>query len=98
MQPDVNKLDQLRNQILDNLVSMSDQLAVSDNISYDALIALGRSTGKPEFLEKAYQKINSIEDQSEKADAFLDLLDEVEVQLSESTDNQENQTETQQQS
>lgn len=100
MAPDRNaKLQQIRDKIINDLGGMSDQLAGSDGVSIEALIAIARSTNKPELLDKAVEKAEAIEDASERADALLDLLDEIEAQISEPTsENQETSLEDSSQS
>lgn len=85
------KLEALRTKILDNLSSMGDTLASSDDVSLEALMAIAHSTGNVTILEKALQKVQDIENGSDKADALLGLLDEVELRLSEQEIGEEEQ-------
>ncbi|HVX58845.1 MAG TPA: hypothetical protein VG964_03905 [Candidatus Saccharimonadales bacterium] len=87
-------LQALRSNILEQLVGMSDVLLDSDSTGYEALIALSRSTGNIDFLKKAFQKIDSQESGQEKADALLDLLEEVDFLLSRPAQPEEEPQET----
>lgn len=86
------RLEALRANILDSLSSMADLLADSDDVSLEALMAIARSTGNVQILEKVLQKTQSLEDSSDKADALLGLLDEVELRLLEDEPDQEQQS------
>ena len=81
MQTDRQKLEDLKSKILGDLTAMSDQLVDNDDVGFEALLALGRSTGNVNFLEKALKKAETMDDSLSKSDALLDLLDEVEIGL-----------------
>lgn len=87
------KLQELRTKVVDELASMSDQLATNDALGYEALIAIARNTGRTELLEKAIEKAHSIEDSAERADVLLELLSEIEGQISDLQAPQEQQPE-----
>jgi len=74
-------LQALKSKILDDLGGMTDQLVGNDIIGFDALFAIARNTGNVELLGKALEKCEAITDQSDKADALLELLGEVEMRL-----------------
>ena len=74
-------LNGLRGQVLDSLTGMTDQLVGDDSMGFDALIAIARSTGRSEFLVKAYEQCQKMPDSPDKANALLDLLDEIEVHM-----------------
>jgi hypothetical protein len=77
----IQSLHGLRGQVLDNLGNMADQLANTSDMGFDALLAIARTTGKPELLSKAFELVQKMPDSSEKAESMLDLLDEIEVRL-----------------
>jgi hypothetical protein len=92
MAPDnTKKLEELRTKIIDDLGAMSDELAGNDAVSVDALVSIARTTGRPELLEKAVVRAEAIEDGPERADALLDLLDEVDAQLNSQVEDESDQ-------
>ncbi len=76
-----HKLEALRQRVLNDISGMADQLANGDDVDYDSLITLARTTGRMEFLDKALERAQSIENRDEKMQSLLDLLDAVDVQL-----------------
>lgn len=77
----VRKLEELRERVLGDLTGLSDQLVTDDDAGYEGLLVMARTTGRPEFLEKALQRCEAMEDSPEKANALLDLLGAVDLQL-----------------
>jgi hypothetical protein len=75
------KLEELRERLLGDLSGLSDQLVGDDDTGYEGLLVLARTTGRAEFLEKALQRCEAMEDGSDKANALLDLLGAVDLQL-----------------
>lgn len=75
------KLQELHDRILANVSSMADQLVDADSADFETLLSLARSTGKPELMEKAMQRAEAMEDNGEKMDSLLDLLDVVDAQM-----------------
>lgn len=78
---DKDYLQELRTKVLDSLVAVSDSFADDENVGYDVLIALARSTGNSKLWGRAYEKAMSIEDPKQRGDAMLVLLDEIELSL-----------------
>lgn len=78
-------LQKLRGDILNELVGLKDYLIQSNDVSYEMILTLVRATGDSSLLELAFKKAQQIEDARQKADALIDILDEVEVSLSSST-------------
>lgn len=78
---DNDSLQTLRNNVLQELTGLTDYLATDDQTSYDLLIVLARNTGNALLLEKAFTKIQAIEDPKLKSDALVELLDEVEIYI-----------------
>jgi hypothetical protein len=76
-----NKLEELRERVLGDISGMADQLASGENVDYDSLLTLARTTGRMEFLDKALERAEAIENPDEKMHSLLDLLDAVDVQL-----------------
>lgn len=76
------KLRDLRANVLQELVGLSDQMVDDEDVSYDILLTLARTSGNQLLLEKAFRKIQAIEDPKQKSDALLDLMDEIEAELS----------------
>lgn len=76
-----NGLQDLRANVLNELVGLSEYMADDQEVSYELLITLARNTGRDDLLQKAFQKIQKIEDPKQKADALIDLLDEIEIRL-----------------
>ena len=91
-QESVDKLEAIREQILNNLTGMTDQLVDDNNLGFDALVAIARATGKVDMLEKALKKCEAIEDPLDKTNALLELLNEVEVRLAVDTSEVEPET------
>jgi hypothetical protein len=77
----LNQLQTLRTNVLDSLSGMADQLADDDLVGFDALIAIARTTGRPEMLIKAYQKAQKLPQDRNTADAMLQILEEIEVMI-----------------
>jgi len=77
----LQQLEEYRAQALEKLASMGEYLINSEDIDYQAIISLARSTKDANLLGKALDKINSIEDQRERSEALLLFLDEVEYEI-----------------
>lgn len=75
-------LEQLKSQIISSLSGLSSEMTENDDIGYEAFMVLAQATGRPEFLQKAFNKITQIEDSSAKTNALIELLGEVELQMS----------------
>jgi hypothetical protein len=75
------KLEEIRERVLGDLSGLSDQLVGDDDTGYEGLLVLARTTGRAEFLEKALQRCEAMEDGPDKANALLDLLGAVDLQL-----------------
>lgn len=76
-----DKLSALRENVLKELVQMSSYIAEDIDAGYELLLILARNTGDQSLLEKAFIKIQALEDPREKSDALVDLLDEIEASL-----------------
>ena len=79
----LQQLEEYRAQALEKLASMGDYLINSEDVDYQAIISLARSTKDVNLLGKALDKINSIEDQRERSEALLLFLDAVEYEIAE---------------
>lgn len=77
----VQLLQSLKEQALDSLIGVADQLADDDQMSIDALLAIARTTGRVKLLSKALEKCRQMPDSPDKADLLLELLNEIESQL-----------------
>lgn len=77
----LQQLEEYRAQALEKLASMGEYLINSEDIDYQAVISLARSTKDANLLGKALDKINNIEDQRERSEALLFFLDEVEYEI-----------------
>lgn len=77
----LNELRGLKGEVLDNLTNMADQLASTDDMGFDALLAIAKTTGKVELLHKAFAQLQKMPDSPDKAESMLDLLDEIELRL-----------------
>ncbi len=75
------RLQALRDSVLDELGGMGDYFANSEEVSYEVLLTLARNTGNTALLDKTFEKIKAIDDPEQKSNALLELLDEVEVTL-----------------
>lgn len=75
------QLEGLRTEVLKGLVEVSDYMASDKDTSYDVLLMLARTTQNTSLLSKAFEKVKEIEDQKQRGDAMLDLLDEIELTL-----------------
>jgi len=82
MDEQFSKLQDVRTRILNDLVELSGELADTDSLDVESMIALAQATGKLEVYNKALDKVESISDASEKADALLVLLGNVEDLIS----------------
>ena len=79
----LQQLEEYRAQALEKLASMGEYLTSSEDIDYQTIISLARSTKDANLLGKALDKINAIEDQRERSEALLSFLDEVEYEIAE---------------
>ncbi|MDB5166128.1 MAG: hypothetical protein JWM37_200 [Candidatus Saccharibacteria bacterium] len=77
----LEQLTQLRQQVLNELLSYSDQLATSEDVSYDTLLSIAHMTEDAHLLPKVLEKIHELTDEDTKANALLELLNEVELQM-----------------
>lgn len=75
------QLQSLKNQALETLAGMADQLADNDDVGIEGLLAIVHNTGRVELLGKILEKAKNLPDPSQKAQALLDLVDEIELQL-----------------
>lgn len=76
------RLETLKKQALEVLVSLVDQIQDSPERRFEILITASRSKGDAVLLEKALQAAQQIEDASDRARAVLDVLNEINYQLS----------------
>lgn len=76
-----DKLQQLHTSVINELLTLTDHMADDDDVSYQLLINLARTTDNPTLLYKAFEKVKKMEDPKNKTDALLEVLDEIEVQL-----------------
>ncbi len=82
------QLEEYRAQALEELMKLSDFLVSDENVAYDSILALARSTNNPELFGKALEKIRSIEDEQERSTALLTYLDEIEYEIGEGVSSQ----------
>lgn len=72
------KLENLRTQVLNELLPLVEQSTIDPAQKFDLLITLARSTGDPDRFEQAFQAAKSLESIDDKAGALFDLLDAME--------------------
>lgn len=77
----LHQLEEYRAQAIEKLAGMGEYLINSEDVDYQAIISLARSTNDVNLLGKALDKINSIEDPRERSEALLLFLDEVEYEI-----------------
>lgn len=89
-------LEDLREQIIDSLGSLTDVIVNDDSMDYSSLLAIARTSGRTNLLPVAYQKILKIEDPKEKSAALVELLDSVDMELNFDEDirNEEGETDS----
>lgn len=82
----LTQLEEYRARVLEQLTGMSDYLIGRDDIDVDTIITLARSTGDITLLDKALEKVKTMEDQQGKSEALLALLDEIEYEMADGVD------------
>ncbi len=74
----LQKFDELRSQILNELVPLIDHTSGDPAQKYNLLLAVARSSGEPERFMQAFEAAKKLETPDDKAAAYLDLLDVME--------------------
>jgi archaellum component FlaC len=77
----IDKLEGLRTKVLDDIVSMADEIIGHGEADLETLLTISRSTGNVELLVKAYEKCQAIENSADKTDALITILEEIEERI-----------------
>src|SRR5437870_1629074 len=80
-QDELKKIQDLRSKVVAGLSSLADQITDDSSVGFDALFAIAQNSDGTELLEKALKKAETIEDPDERADAYLSLLNEMDIRL-----------------
>jgi hypothetical protein len=77
-----NTLVGLKDDILNSLAAVSDQIINADNLDFETILVLARSTENTNILRAAVEKAKKIEDPVDRLNASLAVIDEIDFQLS----------------
>lgn len=75
------KLEDIRKQALEALVPMADELDETPERKFEILMTAARFSDKTELLESALKAALSLPDSAPKAEALIDLVNEVNFRL-----------------
>ncbi len=77
----IEKLEGLRGRVLDDIMSMADEIVGNGEADLDVLLTISRNTGNVELLVKAFEKCQTIEDSASKTEALITILGEIEERI-----------------
>lgn len=78
--PAQNGMEDLRNEALEALVPLVDQIEDTPQKKFEILITAARTSDEPRLLRKALDVAMQIENATEKAEALLDIINETSFQ------------------
>lgn len=81
MEETQQKLEALRSSILSDLKPLIESAGFTNEQKFNLLLASAKATGSAQDLEAAQTTALTIDDPSTKADALLELLEEIDIQL-----------------
>lgn len=81
----LNKLTALRDKVMENVSPLADNENLSPEQRFTLLMSTASYQNDEAMLEKAFEAAQQIEAEDAKTAALLDLLDEVELQISDVT-------------
>lgn len=76
-------LEKLRSSILDEVIPLAEEADLEPSQKFTLLINAARLSGEAQKFEAAHQAALGIDAPKEKAEALLDLLEEIDIKLGE---------------
>lgn len=75
------RLDKLRSTILDDLMLLIETVDIDPEQKFNILLASARAAGNGNTFEAAYDSAKKIEISEQKVNAYLDLLEAIDLQV-----------------
>lgn len=74
---DISELNSIKDQALDQLYPMFDHLDLSPSERFRTIMMIIQATDNRDMIKSAYEAANKITDEKEKAQALLDIVNEI---------------------
>ena len=89
----IEELHTLRDQIIKAIADNPEALVLSDTTDYATVLELARITGRTDLLKVAFDKANQLTD-SEQSQAWIEVLNAVETEISLASDDDTTENDT----
>lgn len=72
-------LQKLKDEVLDELITLTDEADLNPADKFDLLMTQYINSGDVQLLRKAYEAAQAIEDKTDKGNALMQLVSEIEI-------------------